>query len=143
MIHKMLHARINLKPLSANRMFARKGKTTFKSKDYTIYQETIQNQLQGTEWPFGTDRVHFHVEAGLSNRGADLDNVIKPILDTYQWIYEDFNDNKVYGIELEKYIVKRGSEYLDIRVREYEDDQTEPTVMQEESKSETKDESVS
>lgn len=98
-----------------------------------MYQDEIRDELIGTEWPFGTDQVSFNVEAGLSNRGADLDNIIKPILDTYQGIYEEFNDNKVYNIQLEKRIVKRGSEYLDIRVRPYE---TESTPTTEDSQTE-------
>ena len=69
-------------------------------------------------WPFGDSMVSFNVEAGLSNRAADLDNVIKPVLDTFQSIYEEFNDNKVYEIQLNKCIVPRGDEYLDVEVRQ-------------------------
>lgn len=67
--------------------------------------------------------------------------MIKPILDTYQGVYEDFNDNKVYNIKLEKRIVKRGGEFLDIRVREYEDNQAEET--QQETRSELQEETKS
>ena len=67
--------------------------------------------------------------------------MIKPILDTYQGVYEDFNDNKVYNIELEKRIVKRGVVLLDIRVREYEDNQAEET--QQETRSELQEETKS
>ena len=79
----------------------------------------------------------------MSNRGADLDNVIKPILDTYQGVYEEFNDNKVYNIKLEKRIVKRGGEFLDIRVREYEDDQTKEAQQKTRSELQEKTESSS
>ena len=122
-------------------MWNRRGKTTFKSADYLQYQNDIRDQLIGTDWPFGSGQVSFNIIAGLSNRGADLDNVIKPILDTYQGVYEEFNDNKVYNIELEKRIVKRGGEFLDIRIREYESDQAAETQqetgskLQEETKS--------
>lgn len=112
-------------------MWNRKGKTTFKSADYLQYQNDIRDQLIGTDWPFGSGQVSFNITAGVSNRGADLDNVIKPILDTYQGVYEEFNDNKVYNIELEKRIVKRGREYLDIRIREYEGDKTKETQQEE------------
>jgi Holliday junction resolvase RusA-like endonuclease len=114
-------------------MWNRKGKTTFKSADYLQYQNDIRDQLIGTDWPFGSGQVSFNITAGVSNRGADLDNVIKPILDTYQGVYEEFNDNKVYNIELEKRIVKRGREYLDIRIREYEGDKTKETQQEERS----------
>ena len=122
-------------------MWNRRGKTTFKSADYLQYQNDIRDQLIGTDWPFGSGQVSFNIIAGLSNRGADLDNVIKPILDTYQGVYEDFNDNKVYNIKLEKRIVKRGGEFLDIRIREYESDQT--TETQQETGSELQEETKS
>ena len=70
----------------------------------------------GTSWPFGDSMVSFDVVAGLSNRAADLDNVIKPVLDTFQSIYEEFNDNKVYEIHLTKEIVPKGDEYLEVSV---------------------------
>jgi Holliday junction resolvase RusA-like endonuclease len=122
-------------------MWNRRGKTTFKSADYLQYQNDIRDQLIGTDWPFGSGQVSFNIIAGLSNRGADLDNVIKPILDTYQGVYEDFNDNKVYNIKLEKRIVKRGGEFLDIRIREYESDQA--TETQQETGSELQEETKS
>ena len=71
------------------------------------------------EWPFEKNLVNFTVTAGLSNRGADLDNVIKPLLDTYQGIFEEFNDNKVYHIELTKEITKKGEEFLHVIVEEH------------------------
>ena len=122
-------------------MWNRKGKTTFKSADYLQYQNDIRDQLIGTDWPFGSGQVSFNITAGVSNRGADLDNVIKPILDTYQGVYEEFNDNKVYNIELEKRIVKRGREYLDIRIREYEGDKTKETQQKERSELSKEDQS--
>lgn len=112
----MLENVIKVKPLSANRMFGARGRRTFKSPDYVAYQEAIAAQLEGVEWPFGSDQVSVEVEAGLSNRGADIDNIIKPVLDTYQLIFEGFNDNKVYHVELHKQIVPKGDEYLRIRI---------------------------
>ena len=100
-------------------MFGARGKRTFKSADYVAYQNEIRDEIMGVDWPFGSEQVSFKVEAGLSNRGADIDNVIKPFLDTYQNIFEEFNDNKVYHIELQKEIVKKGEEYLDVTVKAY------------------------
>ena len=115
-------------------MWNRKGKTTFKSAEYLQYQNDIRDHLIGTDWPFGADQVSFNVVAGVSNRGSDLDNVIKPILDTYQGVYEQFNDNKVYSIKLEKRIVKRGREFLDIGIRKYEICETKEVAEEEGSK---------
>ena len=74
------------------------------------------------DWPFGTNKVSFKVEAGLSNKAADLDNVIKPLLDTYQSMYPDFNDKYVYYIELTKTMTKRGEEFLEVLVEEMVDE---------------------
>jgi len=124
-------------------MWNRKGKTTFKSADYLQYQNDIRDHLIGTDWPFGADQVSFTVVAGVSNRGSDLDNVIKPILDTYQGVYEQFNDNKVYSIKLEKRIVKRGREFLDIGIRKYEICETEEIAEEEGGKLQEETESSS
>ena len=75
----------------------------------------------GTQWQFADSQVKFTIDVGLSNRGADVDNVIKPLLDTYQAIFEEFNDNKVYHIDITKSIVKRGDEYINVTVEEYND----------------------
>lgn len=89
---------------------------TYKTAAYTAYQNEIRDELMGIEWPFGDEQVKFEIIAGLSNRGQDLDNVVKPVLDTYQVIYDKFNDNKVYHITLTKEITKKGEEFLDVTV---------------------------
>lgn len=105
-------------------MYGKRGQTTFKTKEYLDYQNEIRDELMGdfTEWPFGDGLVQFTIEAGLSNRGADIDNVLKPLLDTYQGIYEDFNDNKVYHLDVTKVIVSKGDEYLTVTIEEYNED---------------------
>ena len=108
--------RFQVKPLSANKMWGARGKRTFKSKEYIEYQNEIRDELMGTEWEFGTDKVNIFITAGLSNRGADIDNVIKPVLDTYQSIYPEFNDNKVYWVAAAKDIVQKGEEYLYVEI---------------------------
>ena len=107
-----------MKPLSANRMFVRKNRTTFKTADYKQFQEEMALILMGAEWPFQDKPVLFIVYAGLSNRASDLDNIIKPLLDTYQSIFEEFNDKTVQGIILQRDRVKRGGEYLWVRIAE-------------------------
>lgn len=107
-----------MKPLSANRMFVRKNRTTFKTADYKKFQEEMALILMGSKWTFKDKPVLFIVYAGLSNRSSDLDNIIKPLLDTYQNIFEEFNDKTVQGIILQRDRVKRGGEYLWVRVAE-------------------------
>ena len=78
----------------------------------------ILDELRGTEWPFGTSPVSFEIDAGFSTRAADIDNVLKPLLDTFQSIYDEFNDNKVYEIKATKFIVPKGREFLGVRITE-------------------------
>ena len=87
-----------------------------KQKQYIDYQNELRDEIRGVEWPFGNDQVYFYIIAGFSNRAADIDNVIKPLFDTYQGIFEEFNDNKVYHAELIKSIVPKGNEFLYVRV---------------------------
>ena len=68
-------------------MFGRRGKTTFKTPDYVAYQNEVRDDMMGTEWIFEDSQVAFEITVGLSNRGADIDNIIKPLLDTYQGIF--------------------------------------------------------
>lgn len=86
--------------------------------EYREYQNEIRDELLGTAWPYASSMVAFTINAGLSNRAADLDNVVKPVLDTFQSIYDDFNDNKVYEIHMKKDIVSKGDEYLEVIVTE-------------------------
>jgi len=110
-----------IKPLSANRMFVRKGRTTYKTADYKRFQEDMAVILMDQTWDFKSNPVHFIVYAGLSNKASDLDNIIKPLLDTYQNIFEEFNDKTVQGIILQRDRVKRGGEYLWVRVEKAEE----------------------
>lgn len=87
-----------------------------KTVEYREYQNEIRDEMMGIEWPFGDNPVTFDIKVGLSSKAADLDNVLKPMLDTWQSIFEDFNDNKVYKIVAEKEIVDKGKEYLDVTV---------------------------
>ena len=124
---------IPVKPFSANAMFVRKGKTTYKTAKYKQFQEDVYECLMGVEWPFEDKPVKFLVYAGMSSKAADLDNIIKPLLDTYQNIYEEFNDKKVQAIFLARSNVKRGGEYLRVHVSEAEELEVGIEVLKEET----------
>ena len=89
---------------------------------YLNYQNELRDEMKGVAWPFSSNPVSFEITAGFSNKSSDLDNVIKPLFDTYQGIFEEFNDNKVYYAELHKKIVHKGEEYLNVKVKEFLDD---------------------
>lgn len=115
---KILKHTFKIKPLSANQMTYRNK--AIKSVKYVEYQNELRDELQGVEWPFEkSDQLEFDIIAGVSNKMADLDNVVKPLLDTYQGIFEEFNDNKVYHITLDKQIVAKGNEYLFVKVERW------------------------
>ena len=108
-----MELKLNVKPLSANKMFYRnKNKTV----EYRQYQEEVRDEMMGVTWPFSNERVTFIIKVGLSSKVADLDNVLKPLLDTWQTMYDEFNDKMVYRIEAEKELVDKGKEYLHVRV---------------------------
>ena len=96
----------------------------------------IRDELMGIDWPFGNTPVKFDIDAGFSTRAADIDNVLKPLLDTFQSIYDDFNDNKVYELQATKYIAPKGREFLRVRITETAEPET-PKQVQQETKSET------
>lgn len=103
-----------------NDHFKSKGKPT-PSAAYRAYQNEIRDELMGTPWPFGIEQVTVNATYGISNRNKDLDNLSKPLLDTLQRIYEDFNDNKVYELHCFKVKVEKGEEYLDLEIKEYKE----------------------
>lgn len=87
-----------------------------KTAEYLAFQNEVRDEMNGVQWPFGKDAVLFRVTAGFSNRASDLDNINKPLFDTFQNIFDEFNDNKVYGIYLIKDIVQKGEEYIDVEI---------------------------
>ena len=93
-----------------------------KTKEYMDYQNEIRDEMMGIEWPFSSDQVSFMIDIGLSARQADLDNIMKPLFDTFQNIYEEFNDNKVYHVDAIKTIVPKGEEYLRVVIERIEDE---------------------
>ena len=109
--------RVNLKPLSMNEAFmGRKRKTAA----YRTYEMKVPKELPELELP-ERGPLGLRLRAGLSNRAADLDNVVKPFLDILQANY-GFNDNRIYFIEMTKVKVQKGEEYIafDLDVLEHE-----------------------
>ena len=99
--------RVNLKPLSMNEAFmGRKRKTAA----YRNYEIKVPKELPDLDLP-ERGPLGLRLRAGLSNRAADLDNVVKPFLDILQANY-GFNDNRIYFIEMTKVKVQKGEEYI-------------------------------
>ena len=58
------------------------------------------------------------IEYGFSNSSADIDNPNKLIIDIMQKKYE-FNDRDIYELNTRKKIVKKGNEYIKIKIETY------------------------
>jgi len=77
-------------------------------------------QLPDIEVPEG--ELQLTIEVGLSNKLADLDNILKPFIDCLQLKYS-FNDKWIYNINATKQIVKKKEEFITFKIEEYHEEQ--------------------
>ena len=116
MSKKAFEIELNVKPVSVNEAWQVRGFRKFKSKVYNEFQKKVFEQLDFIKWPHEEDKaldviVHFF----FSNRQSDVDNGIKPLLDTLSTYYK-WNDNKVYTIAASKNIVPKGKEGIHVTI---------------------------
>jgi Holliday junction resolvase RusA-like endonuclease len=105
--------RIKIKPLSTNVCWYGKR---IKTDAYQGYETELGYQLPNIKIP---EKICIKVMVGFSSKGSDLDNCLKPMIDIMQKKY-GFNDNRIYRIEIEKQIVKKGEEFIDFEFKDYE-----------------------
>jgi len=103
-----------LKPLSANESYL--GKKV-KSKKYRMYESHLQRTLPDIEMPEGL--LKLTIEVYYSNKLSDVDNALKPFIDVLQKRY-DFNDNRIYRLDVEKFIVPKGEEDIRFLIEPYD-----------------------
>lgn len=109
----MIHSPV--KPLSVNRAYqGRKIKTTM----YKRYAKKVLAVLPDLEIPQDCE-LHLKLVVQYSNRRSDIDNCLKPFIDILQERY-DFNDNRIFHLEIVKEIVDRGDDGIYFEVLEYE-----------------------
>jgi len=108
--------RLNIKPLSVNQCW--QGKR-FKTPEYKAYEREMLFKLPVLKLP-DSDRLALHIIVGYSNKQADIDNVSKALIDILQKKY-GFNDNKIYRLLLEKFIVLKGEEFISFKFSEMSD----------------------
>ena len=101
---------INIKPLSVN--IAWQGKR-YKTEAYKKYEQEVFYILKKKNIPKGKLKVY--LEFGLSSKNADIDNPVKPLLDILQKKYQ-FNDKKIYELNIKKVDVKKGEEYIKFEI---------------------------
>lgn len=102
--------RINIKPLSVNDAW--KGKR-FKTDAYKAYETEMLVRLPAGHLPNPPYRVHY--EFGFSNTLCDLDNPVKQTQDCLSKKY-GFNDRDIYEAHIRKVIVKKGCEYVRVKI---------------------------
>lgn len=106
--------KISIKPLSVNKAYS--GKRTA-SKYYRKFKVDIAKLLRPLKVPDGNLKVS--IEFGFSNLGSDIDNPVKTFLDSLQAKY-DFNDNRVYELNVTKLKAKKGGEYIKFKIEALE-----------------------
>jgi Holliday junction resolvase RusA-like endonuclease len=105
--------KIQIKPLSVNNCW--QGRR-FKTKLYKQYEKDLLTILPPLEVPEG--KLLLKILVGFSSKLSDVDNMQKPFIDILQKKYK-FNDNKIYRIEIEKTIVKKGDEFIKFSIDEF------------------------
>jgi len=101
---------INIKPLSVNECW--QGRR-FKTRKYDAYSIMLQHLLPKMEIPEGMLQVF--IEFGFSSSAADVDNPLKPFIDTLQVKY-GFNDKQIKRLIVSKELVKKGNEYIKFEI---------------------------
>lgn len=99
--------RLKIKPISVNDCW--QGRR-FKTPVYTSFEHEMTYLLPKLKVPSG--KLLLRLTVGVSSKAADVDNVIKPILDILQKKY-GFNDKLIYGMDIWKEDVKKGEEFVE------------------------------
>ena len=102
--------RISIKSLSLNQAYIGRRFATPALKDFKMALSLL---LPKQTVPEG--KLSVRLAFGVSSAGADLDNQAKTMIDALSENY-GFNDNRVYKIEMEKIITKKGAEYIDFEL---------------------------
>ena len=102
---------VRIKPLSVNDAW--RGRR-FKTPEYKQFENIVMLLLPKRLYiPVNHDasEMEIYLNFGVSSKGFDWDNAIKPFVDVLQKKY-GFNDNKIYRAVIEKTIVKKGDEFI-------------------------------
>jgi len=105
--------RIPLKPLSLNHAYRGRRFSTSELKDF---KRDVSLLIPRCDIPQG--KLTLTVVYGTSTSN-DLDNLNKTFIDGLSESY-GFNDNRIHKIIMEKKVVKKGEEYIEFMLQEYE-----------------------
>jgi Holliday junction resolvase RusA-like endonuclease len=104
---------LNIKPLSVNQAWAGRR---FKTPKYKAYEKEMLLIIPKTKIDFNAN-LRLDIVFGYSSKGSDIDNGLKPLLDCLQKKL-GINDNKIYELNVKKEIVKKGNEFIKIKIIE-------------------------
>lgn len=107
---------IKIKPLSVNQAW--RGGARYKTKEYLNYKKNLilllpKNQINEDQ------ELELNILVGLSSKQSDVDNILKPFIDTLTDKY-NFNDKQIFKIKIEKTITKKGEEFISFELKDYE-----------------------
>jgi len=98
---------LEIKPLSVNDAW--QGRR-FKTDKYKSWQKHLMLILPPLKIELKGDLKAVFV-FGFSSKASDIDNPLKPLIDTLQKKYK-FNDNQINELIVKKEIVKKGKEFI-------------------------------
>lgn len=102
--------KLNIKPVSVNEAYSGRRVATKKLRQF---KTSLTYLLKDKVIPEGC--LQINIVFGFSSKASDLDNGVKAFLDVLQKRY-NFNDNRVYQMNLSKQIVKKGSEFIQFEI---------------------------
>lgn len=111
----MIVINLNKKPLSVNEAW--KGRK-FKTDDYRRFEKSCLVELPKIDFK-PLERIKLALTFGFSSSRSDIDNPVKPILDILCKKY-GFDDRQIYELNVKKHIVKKGNEFILIKIENYE-----------------------
>ena len=104
--------KINIRPLSVNRVWAGRR---FKTQDYKDYEHEL-SLLLPNDLKIPSGELTVGIVWGFSSRASDVDNPTKPFIDVLQKKY-GFNDKQIVNLILKKEYVKKGEEFIAFTIK--------------------------
>lgn len=101
---------VNIKPLTVNQAW--QGKR-FKTPLYKAWRKDMYLLLPKIKEVQGKLKVS--IIFGFSNKLSDIDNPLKPLLDSFKDKYK-IDDRNIYILEVSKEIVPKGSEFIKFEI---------------------------
>ena len=116
---QQLEVLIDVKPFSNNDMY---GPRKYKTAAYKAYQLALFNALKRHRFAVHKDdKYQLDLLVGYQRITSDLDNALKPLLDSMQNVLS-FDDKQIYEIHTVKNLVKaKESPYLCVRLTKITD----------------------